>query len=143
MLFRSWITAAEIEAALGAALATAPAEAPRAPGTLAAHYAPRTPLHLMDGDRAQEFATSLARQGRRVAVLALSARRPLLEGLEWIAAPRDAAGYAHALYASLRRLDEAGCDTIIAEQPPQAPEWAAINDRLARAAAGASAPDDT
>ena len=138
-----WITAAEIEAALGAALAAPPPGAPRAPGTLAAHYAPRTPLVLVEGDRVQDHAASLVRQGRRIAVLALAARRPPLEGLEWVAAPRDAAGYAHALYASLRRLDDAGCDTIIAEQPPQAPEWAAINDRLARAAAGSSAPDDT
>ncbi len=76
-------------------------------------------------------------------MLALSARRPLLEGLEWVAAPRDAAGYAHALYASLRRLDEAGCDTIIVEQPPQTPEWAAINDRLARGATGSSVLDET
>ena len=143
LLRPGWITAAEIEAALGAALAAPAADAPRAPGTLAAHYAPRTPLVLVEGDRAQELAASLARQGRRVAVLALSARRPPLEGLEWVAAPRDAAGYAHALYASLRRLDEAGCDAIIAEQPPRVPEWAAINDRLARAAAGSSAPDDT
>lgn len=143
LLRPGWITAAEIEAALGTALAAPPAEAPRAPGTLAAHYAPRTPLVLMAGDLALEFAASLARQGRRVAVLALSARRPPLEGLEWVAAPRDAAGYAHALYASLRRLDDAGCDMIIAEQPPRAPEWAAINDRLARAAAGSSAPNDT
>jgi L-threonylcarbamoyladenylate synthase len=143
LLRPGWITAAEIEAALGAALAAPLADAPRAPGTLAAHYAPRTPLALMEGDRVLELAAGLARQGRRVAVLALSARRPPLEGLEWVAAPRDAAGYAHALYASLRRLDDAGCDMIIAEQPPQAPEWAAINDRLARAAAGSSAPDDT
>jgi len=143
LLRPGWITAAQIEAALGAALSPPPADAPRAPGTLAAHYAPRTPLALMEGDRALELAASLVRQGRRVAVLALSARRPLLEGLEWVAAPRDAAGYAHALYASLRRLDDAGCETIIVEQPPQAPEWAAINDRLARAAAGSSAPDDT
>ena len=41
----------------------------------------------------------------------------------------------------LRRLDEAGCDAIIVEKPPQTPEWAAINDRLARAATGSSAPD--
>jgi len=143
LLRPGWITPAEIEAALGAALAAPLADAPRAPGTLAAHYAPRTPLALMEGDLALELAASLARQGRRVAVLALSTRRPTLEGLEWVAAPRDAAGYAHALYASLRRLDDAGCDMIIAEQPPQVPEWAAINDRLARAAAGSSVPDDT
>ena len=138
-----WITAFEIEAALGVALAAPAADAPRAPGTLAAHYAPRTPLVLVGGDRAQELAASLVRQGRRVAVLALVARRPPLEGLEWVAAPRDAAGYAHALYASLRRLDEAGCDTIIVEHPPRVLEWAAINDRLARAAADSSASDDT
>jgi L-threonylcarbamoyladenylate synthase len=61
----------------------------------------------------------------------------------WVAAPRDAAGYAHALYASLRRLDEAGCDAILVEKPPPVPEWAAINDRLSRAAAGTSAPEAT
>ena len=142
LLRPGWITAGEIETALGAALGAPAADVPRAPGTLAAHYAPRTPLMLLEGDLAVELATSLTRQGKRVAVLALSAQQPLLQGLEWIAAPRDAAGYAHALYASLRRLDEAGCDSILVEQPPQAPGWAAINDRLARAAAGSSAPDD-
>jgi L-threonylcarbamoyladenylate synthase len=143
LLRPGWITRREIEAALGASLAAPAAEAPRAPGTLAAHYAPRTPLALVEGERAAELAGEHARQGRRVAVLAHSARQPPLEGLEWIAAPRDAAGYAHALYASLRRLDDAGCETIIVEQPPQGPEWAAINDRLARAAAGSPGPDDT
>jgi L-threonylcarbamoyladenylate synthase len=142
LLRPGWITVAEIEQALAAPLVAARADAPRAPGTLAAHYAPGTPLALMEGDLALELAASLARQGKRIAVLAFSALRPLTPGLEWIAAPRDAAGYAHALYASLRRLDEAGCDVIIVEQPPQSPEWAAINDRLARAAAGSPAPDE-
>lgn len=142
LLRPGWITAAAIEEALGTSLALPGAQAPRAPGTLAAHYAPRTPVTLVEGELALELAASLARQGKRVAVLAHSARKPLLERLAWIAAPRDAAGYAHALYASLRRLDEAGCDAILVEKPPQAPEWAAINDRLARAAAGSSAPDE-
>jgi len=141
MLRPGWITASEIEKALGAPLAAPGADAPRAPGSLAAHYAPRTPLTLADGDLALELAASLVRQGRRVAVLARTRAQPLLQGLEWAAAPQDAAGYAHALYASLRRLDETGCDAIIVEKPPQAPEWAAINDRLARAATGSSAPD--
>ena len=143
LLRPGWITAAEVEAALGRPLAAPAAHSPRAPGTLTAHYAPLTPLMLMEGDLAVELAASLARQGKRVAVLAFSAQRPLLPGLEWAAAPRDAAGYAHELYACLRRLDTAGCDSIIVERPPQAPEWAAINDRLARAAAGAAAVDET
>ena len=142
LLRPGWIQAAEIEDVLGAPLAAAGADAPRAPGTLAAHYAPRTPLTLAEGDLAIELAASFSRQGRRVAVLALSARQPLLDNLEWVAAPRDAAGYAHALYASLRRLDESGCDAIIVERPPPSPEWTAIHDRLNRAAAGTPAPDD-
>jgi len=136
------ITAAEIEAVLGASLAVPAGDAPRAPGTLAAHYAPQTPLMLMEGDLVLELAASLLRQGMRVAVLALSAHRPVLQGLEWFAAPRGAAGYAHELYASLRRLDELGCDAILVERPPQAPAWAAINDRLARAATGSPVPDE-
>ena len=143
LLRPGWITAGEVEAALGAPLAAPAVGGPRAPGTLAAHYAPRTPLTLAEGDLALELAASLARQGKRVAVLARSARQPLLQGLEWTAAPQDAAGYAHALYASLRRLDESGCDAIIVEKPPQAAEWAAINDRLARAATGSSVLDET
>lgn len=137
------ITAAEIEAVLGAPLAAPAGDAPRAPGTLAAHYAPQTPLMLTEGDLALELAASLLRQGKRVAVLALSPHRSLLRNLEWIAAPRDAAGYAHELYASLRRLDESGCDAILVEKPPQTPAWTAINDRLTRAATGSSLPDET
>lgn len=143
LLRPGWITAAEIEAALGTALAAPPADAPRAPGTLVAHYAPRTPLALAEGNLTLELAASLARQGKRVAVLARATGRPLQPGIEWHTAPLDAAAYAHALYSSLRRLDEAGCDAIVVEKPPQAPEWAAINDRLARAAAGSSGWDET
>lgn len=143
LLRPGWITAAEIEGTLGAALAAPDAGAPRAPGTLAAHYAPRTPLTVVKGDVLARHATTLVRQGRRVAVLALGEAPPLPAGVTWVGAPRAAAAYAHALYASLRRLDEAGCDAILVEHPPRAPEWAAINDRLARAAAGTSAPEAT
>ncbi|MBI1964820.1 MAG: translation factor Sua5, partial [Betaproteobacteria bacterium] len=136
LLRPGWITAEQIAAVLGVPLAAAEAGAPRAPGTLAIHYAPRTPLTLVeDGDLLTELAKSLTQQGRKVAALALSARRPLDPGVIWIVVPREAAHYAHDLYSNLRALDEAGCDAILVERPPQAPEWVAINDRLARAAA--------
>lgn len=128
------ITAAEIEAVLGQPLAAPDAQSPRAPGTLAKHYAPRTPVMLVEGDLIDELARSLTRQGQRVAVLAREARRPMLEALVWIAAPLSAEGYAHDLYAHLRQLDEAGCDVMLVEQPPLAPAWAAVRDRLQRAA---------
>ncbi len=131
------ITAEQLEKVLGEALAAPDARSPRAPGTLAKHYAPQTPLMMMEADLMLELASSLVRQGRRVAALARSALQPLLPELVWIAAPADAEGYAHDLYANLRKLDEAGCDTILVEEPPLTAEWAAVRDRLLRAAAGA------
>jgi L-threonylcarbamoyladenylate synthase len=130
------ISAREIEQTVGAPLAAPRDDAPRVPGTLAAHYAPKTPLMVMEGDLLLELAASLTRQGKRVAVLARSTLQPLRAGLTWIAAPHDPAAYAHDLYANLRVLDAAGCDAILVEKPPQQPEWAAVNDRIDRAAAG-------
>lgn len=130
------IAVKEIEAAAGAAMQAPRADAPRVSGALAAHYAPVTTLLLLEADLLLELAATLARDGKRVAVLALSARQPLLDGLTWIAAADNAIGYAHDLYANLRALDAAGCDAILVEQPPQHAAWAAVNDRLMRAAAG-------
>ncbi len=130
------ITPQQIEAALGMPLAAPAAAAPRAPGMLDKHYAPQTPLMQMEGDLVIELVHSLVRQGKRVAVLARTRLQPLLANLTWIAAPADAAGYAHDLYANLRALDHAGCDAILVEQPPEEEAWLAIRDRLNRAAAG-------
>ena len=52
----------------------------------------------------------------------------------WLRMPRDPAAYAQRLYAALRELDGAGCEAILIEAPPEAPEWAAVRDRLGRAA---------
>jgi L-threonylcarbamoyladenylate synthase len=134
------ISAREIEQTVGVPLATPHTDSPRAPGTLAAHYAPKTPLLVTEADLLLELAASLTRQGKRVAVLARSTLQPLLPGLTWISAPHDAPAYAHHVYAHLRALDTAGCDAILVEKLPQQPEWAAVNDRLGRAAAGSRPP---
>ena len=127
----------DIEAAAGAALQASRVDAPRVSGALAAHYAPATPLLLLEADLLLELAATLSQQGQRVAVLAMSARQPLLDGLHWQTASAEAGAYAHALYANLRALDAAACAVILVEQPPLLPAWAAVNDRLMRAAAGA------
>jgi L-threonylcarbamoyladenylate synthase len=119
-------------------------DSPRAPGTLARHYAPRTPLLLLEADLLLELAATLAREGKRVAVLARSASRPVQANVHWIAAPRDADQYAHDLYANMRDLDAANCDAILVETPPLlGAEWHAIRDRLTRAAAGAAPAETT
>jgi L-threonylcarbamoyladenylate synthase len=112
--------------------------APRVSGALAAHYAPRTPLELVD---------SASLSGRLLAgdvVLARTAQPAgLPAGVQWVPAPADAAGYAHDLYARLRALDEAGCVRILVEAPPVTPEWTAVADRLGRAAVGSGVDDET
>jgi L-threonylcarbamoyladenylate synthase len=132
------ITPAMIEAVLGVPVGVGGTDAPRASGTLASHYAPATPLMLMEADLLLELAASLARQGKKVAVLAHTAAQPLGSGYVWISAPGDVTGYAHDLYTNLRTLDAAGCGVILVEQMPKVPEWAAVRDRLTRAATSTS-----
>jgi L-threonylcarbamoyladenylate synthase len=128
------ITAAQIAAVLGAEVEAADAAAPRAPGALASHYAPRTPLYLVSA--AELSARLSALRGQKTAVLARSEAPSGLKDVYWQEAPRAVAGYAHELYASLRRLDALGCAAILVEVPPPVPGWQGVNDRLRRAASG-------
>jgi L-threonylcarbamoyladenylate synthase len=108
--------------------------APRASGTLAAHYAPRTTLVLVpSGELEAEVATPSS-----VAVLALREAGTGVHATAWITGSTDPARYGHDLYANLRTLDASGAKRIVVEAPPLLPAWEAINDRLARAAAGAT-----
>ncbi|MCC7549676.1 MAG: threonylcarbamoyl-AMP synthase [Burkholderiales bacterium] len=132
------ITPQEIEAVLRTPMARGNVSSPRASGTLAAHYAPRLPLRLVSGGMLDAAVRKTAAQ-RPVAVLARHARPSYSAAAVWMVAPLDAAEYARLLYAGLRQLDESGCALILVEAPPDTPDWAAVRDRLARAAAGSAA----
>ncbi|HSS29064.1 MAG TPA: L-threonylcarbamoyladenylate synthase [Usitatibacter sp.] len=132
------ISRAQIESVLGEALRDRDADAPRASGTLAAHYAPSTALSLVSAD---QLATELAVLAN-VAVLALGEAPVNAKAIAWIAAGDDPARYAHELYSNLRKLDAAGAKRILVEAPPRDADWEAVNDRLQRAAAG-SLDDET
>lgn len=119
----------EIESVLGCRIASARADSPRHSGGLERHYAPRTPARLV---AAHALDAQIAQLGARVAVLAFS--RPDARVARWIRMPRDPAAYAQRLYGALRELDSAGCEMILIECPPDAPAWAAVLDRLRRAA---------
>ena len=124
------IGARDIAATVGVALEERDSEAPRAPGTLATHYAPRQPLRLIESDRWERSVRGTSR-GRAV----LSFRSPPEGDMStmWIEASREPQRYGHDLYANLRALDLSGCDRILVEEPPDSLEWAAIRDRLSRA----------
>lgn len=127
------LSATELAWVLGRPLATPDAAAPRVSGSLEAHYAPMTPLALVAEDELPAVLSRLALRGKRVALMTLS---PIIP--DGVAAAccmaTDAAGYAHALYASLRELDQGQADLIVVQAPPATPQWDAVNDRLRRAA---------
>jgi L-threonylcarbamoyladenylate synthase len=122
------ITRPELEAVLGSLVQEKRADSPRHPGGLERHYAPKTPARLVPP---HELDREIARLGDRVAVLAFS--RPDERVEYWLRMPREPLGYAQRLYAALRELDDAGCEAILVEAPPETPEWAGVRDRLARA----------
>jgi len=128
------ISARQIAEVLGESVAGADADAPRVSGSLKAHYAPRTPLVMLTRDA---LLDRLAAEGdRRLVAVVFSAKDlPELPNVEWVRAAGDPAVYASRLYALLRRLDHGGFACIYIEQPPESPEWLAVNDRLGRAAA--------
>jgi len=124
------IATGDIEATLGVALQSPDSDAPRAPGTLPAHYAPRQPLRLIESDQ-WERSVRGGSHGR--GVLSFGSRPEGDMSTMWIEASRQPQRYGHDLYANLRALDSSGCDQILAEEPPATGEWAAIRDRLTRA----------
>lgn len=105
-----------------------PLEGPRASGRLASHYAPETRIELVD-------AVVLSRADSGAAVLALDSTTDPGEFRAWRSLPSDPAAYARGLYASLRALDAVGAERILVQRPPDGPGWAAVHDRLQRAAA--------
>ena len=133
------VTQAELEAVIGPVQAGADASSPRASGTLEAHYAPRTPLLMLARAALESEATEQQALGKRVAVLALGTLPPGVDGL---ALPADAAGFAHGLYAGLRELDARGVNLLLVQRPPEGDAWLAVHDRLRRSAAGAGIAED-
>jgi L-threonylcarbamoyladenylate synthase len=130
------IAVAEIAAVLGKMPLARGDAAPRASGTLASHYAPRTPASLVASDALRAELVQLEDRDERIGVLAWSAPRPDAFDGVWISAARDAAAYARMLYANLRTLDAANADAILIEQVPESGDWTAVRDRLARATSG-------
>lgn len=128
------LTRGHIEQAIGEPLRDRDEAAPRASGTLDAHYAPRAKVRLMD---AGSLRTALDVLGHapelKLALYSRTVRAP--RGTVHRTMPDDAVQAAHGLFATLRELDAAGVQLIWVESPPDTPEWDGVRDRLQRAAA--------
>ncbi|MBA2546903.1 MAG: threonylcarbamoyl-AMP synthase [Burkholderiaceae bacterium] len=130
----------ELQRALGTEVFDAATQAPRTPGRLEKHYAPRTPLSVLAVDQlAMELSVASDTRSPRIAVLApmhvLQACRATV--ILAIAAAESSDDYIRLLYTHLHRLDSSGADCLVVARPPSGPEWDAVHDRLRRAEAGA------
>jgi L-threonylcarbamoyladenylate synthase len=127
------ISAAEIASVIGTTPRLPDIAAPRASGTLEAHYAPRTPVALIESVQLATTLNRLAGAGKRVALI----RRTITiadNAADQVGMPAVAQGYAYELYAALRAMDAVRADIILVEAPPADDEWQGVNDRLRRAA---------
>ncbi|MBI4341653.1 MAG: threonylcarbamoyl-AMP synthase [Candidatus Omnitrophica bacterium] len=113
------------------------AAAPEAPGMLERHYAPSTPLYLLDRPVAGEAGQWRA-AGGRIGVLLLA---PLtmafpVSAAQVLSQRGDLVEAAANFFQALRRLDQAKVDLIVAVPMPEHGLGRALMDRLTRAAAG-------
>jgi L-threonylcarbamoyladenylate synthase len=111
----------------------------RASGGLPSHYAPHTPLKIMNYGEIIEQVNKAdfgADGNGNIAVLSFHAEpRTIQDRLSiWITAKSDPVEYARNLYADLRKLDCSGASYICVETLPEKLSWFAIIDRLKRAA---------
>ncbi|MFL9879371.1 L-threonylcarbamoyladenylate synthase [Herbaspirillum rhizosphaerae] len=132
------ISVDQIASVLGVVPRSPDAAAPRASGTLDAHYAPHTPVAQVPVDELSETIKKLTERQYKVAVIY---RTPELASLlasiatqASFAMSANADQYAHDLYAALRDMDHQHADVILVEMTPAEAAWQGINDRLCRAA---------
>jgi L-threonylcarbamoyladenylate synthase len=95
----------------------------RSPGQHRKHYSPRTRVLLVKLGRLPEKG--------RGAYLWLTHQGTATRTVQM---PLQPEAYAAQLYRQLHELDREGLDWIAVELPPETREWAAIRDRLTRAA---------
>jgi L-threonylcarbamoyladenylate synthase len=108
-----------------------PIEKVSAPGQLPTHYAPRTPLHLIED--AESFSP---KENQRVGLLAWNSVRSAKD-FAVVRCLSERQGFREAaanLFRYLHELDQSDLDLIVAERVPLRGLGLAIMDRLQRAA---------
>ena len=113
-------------------------ERPLSPGMMYRHYAPTTPLVLLDGDPAHVLAYLQKEQEERsCAILCYLEELPhLKDGLLFpVGGREDLATQAHSLFSLLREADKAGADVMYAHLPHTDGLGLALYNRMIRAAA--------
>jgi L-threonylcarbamoyladenylate synthase len=128
------ITAQQIEDVLQETVRSSQQHSPRVSGSHESHYAPLTPVKLVDAEQLDDYFKKLSADDFPLAVIGL--QQPKINQLDvtWIRMSLQPKMYAHDLYATLREADKKNFRQIIIECVPADVSWDAIRDRLQRAA---------
>ena len=113
-------------------------ERPLSPGMMYKHYAPTTPLVLLDGDPDDVLAFLQKEQKERsCAILCYLEEMPHLKNkaLYPVGGREDLTAQAHCLFSLLREADKAGAEIMYAHLPPRDGLGLALYNRMIRAAA--------
>lgn len=111
---------------------------PLSPGMKYKHYAPKTPVVLLDGDGSDVLAFLQREQAATpCAILCYDEEIPSLrpEGLLPVGRREDLSAQAHTLFGHLREADTLGASVIYAHLPPKEGLGLALYNRMIRAAA--------
>ena len=103
----------------------------KSPGQLPRHYTPRAKL-VVCGD----LAAALGQADEATHVIAREPAPATWPSELWHRLPDAAPDFARGFYDTLHRCDRLGAETILVQALPDDDEWAALRDRLNRAAAG-------
>lgn len=136
------LTREKIESIIGPVSAeskTPGGEAPRAPGMKYAHYAPESPLFVIELDETiiQDAVASLHAEGKRVAVICPD--EFAFGEADWyfsFGPLNDKDAMAANLYHAIRKCDETDADVILATETDVLGVGAAVMNRLNKAADG-------
>ncbi len=135
------IARGQVEAVCGqpvlsqAEAAAAAGDAPRASGTLEAHYAPAAKVRLMDAAALQTALNLLGADAANIAVYSRAILQTPSPHVLRRRMPDDAAATAQQLFSVLREFDARGVRLIWVETPPATQDWDGVRDRLQRASA--------
>jgi len=112
----------------------APDDQVRAPGSLPSHYAPETPLKMVDSESLTECLQQHLAENKAVSVISFQRPDWRFSAESWIFMSSEPAEFARQIYSCLRQLDSKLFDLIVVESPPVGDErWSGVLDRLKRA----------
>ena len=112
----------------------------RSPGQLPRHYAPKARLAVWEWQTEADLKAQILKLKFPLAKVQVIAHTQIPGGQGFgrvRVLPHNPAAFGRALYAEMHRCDEEGAELIVVEALPEGAAWAALRDRLQRAASSA------